>query len=314
VCKHLIVDGAGVFCGNYSSKRGTWTACKKVWCSPCYTPLDNEEFPIARAVDEDRVEMEDSRVEMEDSRDEHRFKQAQNGDSLVTPFQCDFCHFRNLMSRDPVERLAQDVRLLKCIRRANLDAFWSREPTTISNNLTVCRQGLSISAAMGFKHKLFRPMGPFPVDDTFGMGAAVVMLQMSLQPGRNNKFMQFSSVRKFRSAFSNAHLASAEGQQATVLAKDNWKMIVTKCPFNGDFFERFVRGLHKRMGDVVKQDKALLQSILKEIFSLLDEEWAIRYSNKYGLAREGAFYLVAYCCALWGEETVTVDLYGTRKH
>jgi hypothetical protein len=39
------------------------------------------------------------------------------------------------------------------------------------------------------------------------------------------------------------------------------------------FFEQFVRGLHKCMGDVIKQDKALAVDILKEIFVSLDEEW-----------------------------------------
>jgi hypothetical protein len=103
VCKQLIVDGAGVFCANYSSSRGTWNPCKRVWCGPCYIPLDNKEFPVARAVDEDGMEMEDPR-------DEFRFMQARNGDNLITPFQCDLCHFRNLLGRDPVEGLAQDIR------------------------------------------------------------------------------------------------------------------------------------------------------------------------------------------------------------
>jgi hypothetical protein len=178
------------------------------------------------------------------------------------------------MVRDPVEGLAQDIRLLKCIQMANLDALWSREPTTISNNLSVCCQGLSIAASLGFKQNLFRPLGLFPLEDTFSMGVAILMLQVPLQPERNDKYMQFSSVRKFRSAFSNAYLASAEGQQVTVLARDNRKMTVTKCPTNGDFFERFVRGLHKQMGDVVKQDKAIAQPIMVEISSLSEDEWA----------------------------------------
>jgi len=61
------------------------------------------------------------------------------------------------------------------------------------------------------------------------MGAANMMLQMSLQPGCNDKHMQFSLDRKFRSAFTNAYQASAEGQQAMVMARDNQKMAVTKC-------------------------------------------------------------------------------------
>jgi hypothetical protein len=74
----------------------------------CYKALDNNEFPIAKPMDEDGVLMHDPE-------DDSRFLQARNGGNLVCPFQCDLCHFRNLMSRDPASNLPQDVRLLKLI-------------------------------------------------------------------------------------------------------------------------------------------------------------------------------------------------------
>ena len=46
-----------------------------------------------------------------------------DGDNLVTVFQCNLCHFRNLLKQDPIETLAQDIQVLKLIRQANLDAF-----------------------------------------------------------------------------------------------------------------------------------------------------------------------------------------------
>lgn len=227
-CRSLIIDGAGVFCGNFSSKQGLWKECRQVWCGPCYVPLDNGEFPIAKPIDEEGVEVQDSD-------DKSRYVQGRNGDNLVTPFQCDLCHFRNLMERDPVPNLPQDVRLQKMIRRANLDALWSREPSTVSGTLLACRQGARIATSLGFREKLFKPMGPFPIDDTFGMGAAIVMLQQSLQPGKYDKTIQFGTVRKFRSAFSNVYHASSEGQQAMVMAKDTRKLTVIKFPTYGEF-------------------------------------------------------------------------------
>ncbi len=283
------------------------TPCMKVWCGPCYTPLDDGEFPVAKPVDEDGLVIEEGE-------DDHRFMMGRDGDNLITPFQCDLCHFRNLFNRDPVNHLAQDIRMQKLIQQANLDALWAREPLTIKSNLMTCRQGLSIATSLGFGDKLFRPMGPFPLEDTFGMGAAVVMLQQSLQPGRNAAIVQFGTIRKFCSAFSNAYLSSAEGQQAMVMAKDTKKLRVTKCPTYGEFFERFVRGVHKRMGDIVKQDKALSIVLLKEIFLSLEEEWLSGGLNQMGLAKEGAFYSIAYCCALRGEEAPLADLYGMIKH
>jgi hypothetical protein len=37
-------------------------------------------------------------------------------------------------------------------------------------------------------------------------------------------------------------------------------------------------------------------------------------SDKWEIAMEGAFYLIAYCCALRGEEMQMTDLYGILRH
>jgi hypothetical protein len=278
-----------------------------VWCGRCYKALDDNEFPIARPVDEDGAG-----VGAEE--DDYRYLHARDGDNLVTPFQCDTCHFRNIMERDPINGLPQDMRVLKLIRRANLDAFWSREPRTVRATLSSCQHGSKIAASLGFKHKLFRPMGPFPLDDNFGMCAAMVLLQQSLKPGKYAANLQFGTVRKFRSAFSNVFHASVEGQQATVMAKDTRKMMVTKCPTYGEFFERFMKGMHKRMGEDVRPDRAISIQVMKELIGQLDEEWESGVANRLRVAMEASFYLIAFCCALRGEEVPLADLFGTLKY
>jgi hypothetical protein len=97
---------------------------------------------------------------------------------------------------------------------------------------------------LGFGDKLLPDVGPFPVKDTFGMGAAIVTLQLSLNPGKNDKTVQFGTIRKFRSAHSNAYHASVEGQDAMVMAKDTRKMTATRYPTYGTWFETFMRGCH----------------------------------------------------------------------
>eukprot|EP00957_Ditylum_brightwellii_P182470 13900205-Ditylum_brightwellii.AAC.2 len=52
------------------------------------------------------------------------------------------------------------------------------------------------------------PLGPFPSIDIQGLGAAVAMLLKSLEPGRYEAYTQFVSMRKLRSAYSNAYLNS----------------------------------------------------------------------------------------------------------
>ncbi len=50
-------------------------------------------------------------------------------------FQCDRCWFINLKKIEPRKSSFSDVRLLKYIRRANLDMLWSKEPSTIKSIL-----------------------------------------------------------------------------------------------------------------------------------------------------------------------------------
>jgi hypothetical protein len=278
-----------------------------VRCGECYTPLDSNEFSIAKPLNEDGLEVEDPS-------DSKRYCEGRNGDNLITPFQGDLCHFCNLMDQEPVRGLAPDLRILKCIRRANLDSLWSSEPRTVSRNLAECRRGVIIASSLGFKNKLFKPMGPYPVEDTFGMGAAIVILQIFLNPGKYDKHVQFGTIRKFRSTFSNAYHASLEGQNASVMAKDTRKLTVTKCPTYGTWFEKFMKGCHKRMGEITRPDRALSSTILLEILKHLNEEWYQVPHNRLSLAQEGAFYVIAFSCALRGEEVPLADLTGTARH
>jgi len=65
-----------------------------------------------------------------DEKDAGRLLKARAGDHFMCQFQGDLCHFRNIQRRDPVIRNVKDSLSLRCIRRANLDAMWAREPTT----------------------------------------------------------------------------------------------------------------------------------------------------------------------------------------
>jgi hypothetical protein len=64
-----------------------------------------------------------------------RFKQARAGDHLMVPFQCELCHFCNIMKQNPEANIATDVEMLDIVRRANLDSFWSRESGTAGSTL-----------------------------------------------------------------------------------------------------------------------------------------------------------------------------------
>jgi hypothetical protein len=83
--------------------------------------------------------------------EEKRFKVERNGDHLMCLFQCDLCHFRNIQERDPGFGNRIDILLLQCIRRASLDAFWSREPSTARANALGARRLEEIGDTLGMR-------------------------------------------------------------------------------------------------------------------------------------------------------------------
>jgi hypothetical protein len=282
--------------------------CRKAWCGPCYDAFELKEFPIMEPEDEDGF------VTLK-SEDKNRFLVARKGDHLTCPFQCDLCHFRNIQKRNPIRDKVEDIRLLRCIRRANLDAMWSREPQTVIKNFSLAVRAIDISKTLGIDHP-FPVMGPFPVHDLFGMSAAVVTLTRSLDVGKYAATVQYGTMRKMRGVFSNAFHASAEGYcSSSVMAKDTRKLMLTECPTYGTFYELFSRGCHKRMGDIIKPDRALSLSVLHHVLGQVEKDWgAAGLGEKYKYALEAAFYLISYCGALRGEEVPMTDLNSVFKH
>jgi hypothetical protein len=101
--------------------------CQNAWCGKCYIPVDKGRFITAKPMDEDNLVVEKEG-------DIYRFVMGRDKDHLMCPFQCNDCHFLNMMARRPIEDKAEDIKLMGAIRRANLDAFWSRESLTVSKN------------------------------------------------------------------------------------------------------------------------------------------------------------------------------------
>jgi hypothetical protein len=54
-------------------------------------------------------------------------------------------------------------------------------------------------------------MGPFPLDDTLGMKATLVVLDRSLDQGRYSDYVQWATFRKARSAVTKVCRAGVSG-------------------------------------------------------------------------------------------------------
>jgi hypothetical protein len=181
-----------------------WTACQSVWCGACYVPHPLDKFHCYTPTDEEGFDWRPPE-------DKQRHTQARDGDNLLTPFQCDLCSFQNLQHRNPQPGSPQDDMLLCCIRRANLDAVWGREPDTVQATLRSAKHIIVQWRQVGLQ-PVFPALGAFPVKDLLGMRVAIAMLLKSLEPGRyHNDYQQFETIRKLRAGFSNIFMASYEG-------------------------------------------------------------------------------------------------------
>ena len=214
--------------------------------------------------------VDDDGVELVIEGDEKRFLVGRDGDYLLTPFQCELCHFRNIYGRNPDSNRFQDVFAAVAMRRASLDAFWSREPATVASNLAEFRRmEESAAVAFGFPDGVAEELGPFPLKDTMGMKLAMATLNRSMDPGRTEERIQFSTMRRIRTAYSNAYGASYRMDGPAVMAHENKKVFGTDCPAYGLWFERMMSGCHKRMGDEIKRDRALSIDLMHELLKRL---------------------------------------------
>jgi hypothetical protein len=282
----------GLFCSNFGASRGPgFSVCHRAWCGGCYTPHPMDNFHIFVPKDESGFEWR------KNPGDKARYKVARNGDHLVTPFQCHFCHFQILTLRNPIPGDPRDEMLLCCLVRANLDACWGRETSTIDANRRNLLQVIQTWKRMGKKPHVLPPLGPHAPQDLFRMAAAVSMLMKLTQPGRHDEtYTQFESLRKLRAAYSNSYHASAHNSiTAMMLGRDTAKSFLTTCPTQSMWFERFARRCLKRMGQEVWQDLAASIHIMKVLQSLLEREWQLgEEMSRIDLALVGSYALIAF--------------------
>jgi hypothetical protein len=235
------------------------------------------------------------------------------GDNLLTPFQCDLCICRNLTGRNPGPH---DHLLMECIRQINLDALWGRETATVTSNLRAVKQTITTLAQVRLDPP-FPPLGPFPIGDNLGYRIALAMVLKSRNPGKYAEYQQFETIRKLRSCYSNVYMASPAGVASLrTVGGDKAKHYLNDCPTHSLWFERFARGCLSRMGQIVKQDRAVSLELMHSLIALLEEEWnrVEALPDKSVVAGLGAFALIAFCGSFRGPELFAVDLHGLRKY
>jgi hypothetical protein len=288
--------------------------CDGAWCAKCYKQDALDKFPVLYASDLEDALMDPG--EFAEDLDPTRFKQARNGDHLMCPFQCDDCCFENILGRGPTE-CNSDKTLQITIRRAILDSFWAREPSTVAKNLGEGVRFLRESRALGIEDP-YPPRGPFAVDDDFGMRTAVAMLRRSLDPGRNAATIQHGTARKVRSHVSNFVHTTPQGVGPTLISTgDRTGFYTSNSPTNSMWFNRFNGGCHRRMGDIWIPDVSLTIDELLACQEVLEAEWCDGVGDAdrmMELALTGTMLTCGFSAGLRGEEVPLMDIGAIRKY
>jgi hypothetical protein len=164
--------------------------------------------------------------------------------------------------------------------------------------------------------KPYPPRGPFPVEDEWRMGPAAVLLMRLLDKGKNSEFVQYETIRKVRSHFSNFIHTILGGISDMFISSDNVVNGISRSATNTPWFKRFMKGWHSRMGDVWCPDRPLTmrEGLLSQ--SLLEEDWKTFEKDAIGRLRTAitGMMITGLGGGMRGEEMVRVDVGLIRKH
>jgi hypothetical protein len=299
--------------------------CCQMWCGGCYTSNRSVQFHVKSRVKEEEERENDPLLQQrlrsawgKKHRKSDDFLVARDGDHLLVPFECDLCIFRKLRDCNPDQECLQDTLLAACIRRANLDTFWSRARGTASSNRDKVAFALKLSKAVGLKGP-YEADAPLPeYDHHCGYEVAIEILLHSRRPGSySNAYTQFDTIQKLRTAFSNHCQASPKANRTTMSLGDQ-KGKYTR--FSTDtcslfWFYRFVEGARIRMGQDWRPNKALsieLLLLLLESTELKIQESVSLNDKSRGIVFH-TYVVVCYTCSLRGCEGFLLDLDGLNR-
>jgi len=206
--------------------------------------------------------------------DNKRFAHARAGDMLSSSFQCEICWFINLKRREPVRLSAGDQRLLGYSRRVNLDIMWSHEKSTVGNTLSALKKAKELSEELGLTPQIIE-LDPWPVSDDVGFQTALEMLRASQREGKNVKeYVQFDTVRKICTSYATVYENSARGGAMTACFKGDHGRTFALNNGGTDtrLFRKFIAGLERRMGRVVRQNSGIAIDVLLKVFENYEGE------------------------------------------
>lgn len=252
--------------------------------------------------------------------DEDKFQYSRPGDMLMLPFQCEWCWFINLKRQLPVPGAGSDEKLLEYIRRANLDAMWAKEPSTVDGVLRQERKAARLRAELGLESPNYPERGPWPVEDTVGMTTCLTILAASTKPGSYHKtHQQYDTIRKLRSVYTSIYQSSvwAEEHSLVFSGEKGRKYRTAHGETESFFYKVFNLGLEKRMDKDVRSNIGLEFGILLQMLDNVEGEMFARGTDrdrKRFLVMFGSFLAIGYAGSLRGNEGLFVEAKATVRN
>jgi hypothetical protein len=144
------------------------------------------------------------------------------------------------------------------------------------------------------------------------MGVALTTVLASLHQGRNSTNVQFDTIRKTQTWYSNAYDAGENYSCETVVGPDQKKQYLSTGHTFGKWFARFMRGARLRMGVVRRQNEALTSKLVLGVCEEAEKIWTLAHTEAKRTEMEDAvcFMLIVFGTGLRGEEVPLVSLKG----
>jgi hypothetical protein len=243
-----------------------------------------------------------------------RFNVGRAGDHLITPFQCDLCHFRKIYGRNDVATMATDQEVMGAIRRANLDALWSREPLTVRANLAEAVRMEKYADRVGMP-SITPVMGPFPLRDDFGIKGALALLDRPLDPGVYEEFVQWDTFRRSRSVVTSILQAGVTGLSDVIGAYKRNRVRISDVATHSLWYSRFANGVHKSVRQIRKQDKEVTIEALHAVHLIFERKWkkGLPLLARKKVAEMGSWFVAGFYTALRREEMLLVEYAETAQ-
>ena len=106
------------------------------------------------------------------------------------------------------------------------------------------------------------------------------------------------------------------GYKKSALAKEETKLMLADSPTYSLWFERFIRGMHNRMGNDIWPDEGVGNNLLHHMLNTL-QQYLENIDNVTGM--KGSIQLGCYLSAtssarLWGNELFNLNIKGLLEH